>query len=74
MAEKVRYVDGGPCDASGRCRWVEVWVGFRLAGTFKGYMRKVEDAYMTLYPFRIVFPDLVSADKKVIYLRELERR
>lgn len=74
MAERVRYVYGGEADNSGRCCWVEVWVGFRLAGTFKGYTRKPEDNVITLYPYRIVHPDLVSADKKVLPLRQLERK
>lgn len=74
MAEKVRYVDGGPCDASGRCRWVHAYVGYRLAATFKGYTRKVEDNAMVLYPFRIAYPDLVSGDKRVISIRDLHSR
>lgn len=74
MNDKIRYVDGGPCGSSGRCRWVHAYVGFRLAATFKGYTRKVEDACMTLYPFRIAYPDLVSGDKREISIRDLHSR
>ena len=74
MDNKIRYVDGGPCDSSGRCRWVHAYVGFRLAATFKGYTRKVEDNAMVLYPFRIAHPDLVGGDKRVISIRDIHSR
>lgn len=74
MDNKIRYVDGGPCDSSGRCRWVHAYVGFRLAATFKGYTRKVEDNAITLYPFRIAYPDLVSGDKRVISILDIHSR
>lgn len=71
MAEEVRYVYGGEADGSGRCCWVQAWVGFRQVGTFKGYTRKPEDNVITLYPYRITDPDLIKAEKKVLPLREL---
>lgn len=74
MEDKIRYVDGGPCGSSGRCRWVHAYVGRYLAATFKGYTRKVEDNAMVLYPFRITYPDLVSGDKRVISIRDLHSK
>jgi hypothetical protein len=52
MAEDkvIRYVDGGAWDNSGRSRVVYLLVDERRVAKYIGYMRKVEDASMVLYP------------------------
>ena len=74
MAEKVRYVDGGLCDSSGKRQWVEIWVGFRLVATFIGYSRKPEDASIMIYPYKVAYPDLLPHGKKRISKLELQNR
>lgn len=71
---KVRYVDGGPMDSSGRCRWVYGTVNGQTHVTYKGYTRKVEDTALTLYPHRIFYRGIAPADKHVISIFDLERK
>ena len=54
MADKViRYVDGGPCDGTGRARFVYLTVDGRRVAKYVGYTRKIEDVSVTLYPRQV---------------------
>ena len=71
---KVRYVDGGPVDSTGRCRWVYGMVDGHICVTYKGYTRKVEDTVLTLYPFRILYRGNAPVDKHQISIFELHQK
>ena len=71
---EVIYVDGGPADSSGRCRWVYGKVNGQIHVTYKGYTRKVEDTAITLYPFRINYRGTAPVDKHTISIFDLKKR
>lgn len=70
---EVIYVDGGPADNSGRCRWVHGTVNGQVDVVYKGYTRKVEDTVMVLYPHRIKYRGRVPADKHTISIFDLKK-
>lgn len=72
--ERVRYVDGGCGDGSGRWRWIHAYVNGHLCVTYKGYTRGPEDNAMVLYPFRVRFRGEAPCDKHTISIFDIEKR
>lgn len=76
---KIHFVDDGPlggrpgrvvkayAESSEDGRWL-------LVAVFKGYHKKPEDSYLTLYPAKVERNGYMNVGKQVVELRDLERK
>lgn len=76
---KIHFVDGGPLDrAPGR--FVDAYAEssedgrWLLVATFKGYHKRPEHGFLTLYPCRIHRNGYMNTDKQTLELRLLEQK
>ena len=76
---KIHFVDGGPLENKPGS-YVDAYAESSedrrrlLVATFKGYHRKPEDNFLTLYPCRIHRNGYMNTDKQTLELRLLEQK
>lgn len=76
---KIHFVDGGPLDRVPG-RFVDAYAessedGHRvLVATFRGYHKRPEDHFLTLYPCRIHRNGYMNLGKQTLELRLLEQK
>lgn len=77
---KIHFVDAGPLDNGRPGRTVEAFAEssedgrWLLIARFRGYHKKSEDSFLTLYPLRVERNGYMNVGKQVLELRRLERR
>lgn len=76
---KIHFVDAGPLDGRPG-RMVEAWAEssedgrWLLVARFKGYHKKPEDSFLTLYPWRVERNGYMNVGKQTLPFSALERR
>lgn len=77
---KIHFVDAGPLDVSRPGRMIEVYAEssedgrWLLVALFRGYHRKPEDGFYTLYPLRVERNGYMNVGKQTLSIRDLESK
>ena len=77
---KIHFVDAGPLDVNRPGRMVEAYAEssedgrWLLVARFRGYHKKAENGFLTLYPLRVERNGYMNVGKQTLDLRDLERK